>query len=311
MNFPTTHFDKLNAALRNAKLPHEDRPRIQSAIERYGEWRESLESARNQAGRFGFADDGAAFVEVMVDSLSAYKCYVDLDVIFDSPRDFLYRQKGQLKLDNSIIEEFVPHLIYPFLPEEVADSVLLGPRGCFSALSFSGGLARPLAGVGMHVRTKDQDFAISRELFIKASYESNFSRTADQKTFLAYIAAEMKTNLDKTMFQEASATAHDVKTAVAGAKYFLICEWLDMTPLSTAATDVDEVLILRGKRLGSQIRRHYGSSEGRQQYRDDYAEYLSTNPFRTQVFRRFINHVAGVFSDDEPIEEDVLDRGYF
>src|SRR5258707_5790168 len=44
---------------------------------------------------------------------------------------------------------------------------------------------------------------------------------------------------DKTMFQEACATAHDTKSAVAGAKYYLLCEWLDMTPVSTAPTDID------------------------------------------------------------------------
>ena len=47
------------------------------------------------------------------------------------------------------------------------------------------------------------------------------------------------------MFQEACATAHDVKAAVSGASYYLLCEWLDMTPLSTAPTDIDEILLLR------------------------------------------------------------------
>ena len=36
------------------------------------------------------------------------KYYIDVDLIFDSPEDFLYRQKGQLKLDNTVIEEFLP-----------------------------------------------------------------------------------------------------------------------------------------------------------------------------------------------------------
>jgi hypothetical protein len=32
-----------------------------------------------------------------------YKNYIDIKLIFDSPNDFLYRQKGQLKLDNTIL----------------------------------------------------------------------------------------------------------------------------------------------------------------------------------------------------------------
>lgn len=57
------------------------------------------------------------------------------------------------------------------------------------------------------------------------------------------------------MFQEAAATALDVKTAVPVAKYYLLCEWLDMTPISTATTAIDEVIILRkARRLASDIR---------------------------------------------------------
>ena len=41
---------------------------------------------------------------------------------------------------------------------------------------------------------------------------------------LGYVMAELKTNLDKTMYQEASATAHDIKLAVTGAKYYLLCD---------------------------------------------------------------------------------------
>src|SRR2546422_2143690 len=44
----------------------------------------------------------------MVELLNEYRLWVDVEVVFDSPDDFLYRQKGQLKLDSSIIEEFLP-----------------------------------------------------------------------------------------------------------------------------------------------------------------------------------------------------------
>ena len=46
------------------------------------------------------------------------------------------------------------------------------------------------------------------------------------------------------MFQEAAATALDIKTAIPGAAYYLLCEWLDMTPISTSTTAVDEIIIL-------------------------------------------------------------------
>ena len=158
----------------------------------------------------------------------------------------LTRQKRQLKLDNSVIEEFLPHFVTPaVLPEMVGHEVAVGPTTCFSSVYFSTSLDVPVVGGGLEVRSKDQDFAISKKLFLKASHDSSFSASVTKETHIGFVISECKTNLDKTMFQEACATAHDVKAAVSGARYYLLCEWLDMTPLCTALTDIDEILILR------------------------------------------------------------------
>ena len=89
-------------------------------------------------------------------------------------------------------------------------------------------------------------------LFLKASHNQDFSDSED--TNLAYLAVELKTNLDKTMFQEASATAYDLKLALPSSRYFLLCEWLDMTPISTALTAIEEVIVLRkAKRMSANV----------------------------------------------------------
>ena len=114
------------------------------------------------------------------------------------------------------------------------------------------------------------------------------------------------------MFQEAIATAHDAKSAVTGAKYYLLCEWLDMTPQSTAATDIDEVIILRmAKRMSSNIRAAYGTWEGRKKEKEAFAQFLRSHPFRPEMFLRFVNHINGMMGEEEPQEEDVLKNGYF
>lgn len=43
-------------------------------------------------------------VNKLVDLLNDYRLYLDVEVIFDREADFLYRQKGQTKLDNSVID---------------------------------------------------------------------------------------------------------------------------------------------------------------------------------------------------------------
>ena len=303
MPLPTPHLDKLNALLENDKLPVADRGRIDGAIAKYQEWIQAMSQVEGNQ---------EAIIDQLVSLLTGYKEWIDLDTIFDSENDFLYRQKGQLKLDNSVIEEFLPHLVSKTLPE-LDNALHIGPQSCFSAAYFTSTLTRNEDGGGLHITTKDQDFSLARKVYIRTSHEANFNdEYLSKEIYLGYICAECKTNLDKTMFQEASATAHDVKTAVPGAKYYLLCEWLDMTPVSTTSTDIDEVLILRkAKRIGSQIRRHYSTYDGRQDGREEYANYLARNPFSRDVFARLVGHIQNVLNEQTPDEGSVLNGGYF
>ncbi len=308
MRMPTPHLEKLRAALANEKLPKEDVSVIESAIRQYEKWIVDLQAVTGE--------NQSAIVSVMVNLLNAYRLYLDVDVIFDRESDFLYRQKGQIKLDNSVLEEFLPHLIYKCVIEMgSAENIIMGPTTTFSSVYFSSSLHPPVPGGGLTVRSKDQDFAIARPLFIPASHDRHFTNKEDtisKALFIGYILAECKTNLDKTMFQEAVATAHDTKSAVTGAKYFLLCEWLDMTPQSTAATDIDEVIILRKqKRLSSNVRTAYGSFAGRQKGREAYRKFLTDNPFRPEMFLRFVSHVSIALSLKEETETNVLQQGYF
>lgn len=300
---PTPHLDKISRALENEKMPPEDVAALERAKSKHAEWVSKLDDVT------GTPDERLA---ALVALYNQYRTWVDVDLIFDSERDFLYRQKGQLKLDNSVLEEFLPRLVTPeVIPEFRGLDVRVGPTYSFASAYFMSGLAAEEPGGGLSIRGKDQDFAISRPLYLRASHARSFGTYKEEVTALAYVAAECKTNLDKTMFQEATATARDVRAAVTGAKYFMICEWLDMTPLSTAATDIDEVLILPGKRLGSHVRKHLDTYARRQSKRDEYTAYLTANPARVEVFRRFVQHVRQIFSDELPIESSVLERGYF
>jgi hypothetical protein len=304
MSFPTPHLEKLSATHSNDKLPEEDRPRVEQAIERYKKWIADLDAVKGTS---------AEVLEKMVRLLNEYRMYIDVELVFDSPKDFLYRQKGQLKLDNSVIEEFLPRLMSPMvLPELEPMRVVSGPTSSFSSVYFNSSLEAPQPGGGLAVRAKNQDFAIAKPLYLKASHEKDFSQSVQQQTYISYISVECKTNLDKTMFQEACATAHDTKTAVAGARYYLLCEWLDMSPLSTAPTDIDEIIILRkAKRMNSNVRAHYSLAEKRRQRRDEYVAYLSKHSLRTDMFERLVNHIRELIRNEQPEERSVLDHGFF
>jgi len=99
---PTPHLDKLKVLLSNRRLPAADKHRVEEAIKRYQEWIKSLNKVKP-----GLKDT----VIKLVETTNTYKRFIELDLIYDSPENFLYRQKGQLKLDNTILEEFLPHLV--------------------------------------------------------------------------------------------------------------------------------------------------------------------------------------------------------
>jgi len=302
--FPRPHHEKLVATLENDKLPLSDRPRIEQAIERYKQWVGDMDAVTSETHHA---------LEALVGLLNDYRLFLDVDVIFDSENDFLYRQKGQLKLDNSVMEEFLPRAVTLCLGEQMQGQALqVGPITSFSAVYFSSGLDAPQVGAGMEVRTKAQDFAISKPLYLRASHDASFAESVEKETRVAYVVAECKTNLDKTMFQEACATAHDVKSAVVGSRYYLLCEWLDMTPLSTAPTDIDEVLILRkAKRVASNVRKDYAAAAGRRGNREDYQRHLTLYPFSPAIFERFIGHIRSLMAHEAVVEENVLEKGFF
>lgn len=302
------HGEKIVSAIQSNKMPVKDVPRLEMALQRYDEWIEKLKGIN--------AETVDELVEKLVTELNTYKNYIDINLIFDSEEDFLYRQKGQLKLDNTVIEEFMPIFVKKCVEkvEENCDIEISSQIPTFSSVYFASSLSNPNIGGGINIKTKDQDFSMSRKLYLQSSYDPQFNpeKTVKLETHLGYVLAEMKTNLDKTMFQEASATAHDIKQAVTGAKYYLLCDYLDMTPISTTTTDIDEILILRkAKRISSNIRKEFSTKIGREKWRPWYTKYLMNNPYSVDMFKRFINHIFSQMSNEELIEESVLEVGYF
>ena len=306
------HGEKIVSALESDKIPECDKVRLKEALTKYDAWVKNLNCWEDEES----PDDVEKLIDKLVDFLNEYKKFIDINLIYDSTEDFLYRQKGQLKLDNTVMEEFLPILVRRCVEKEFGETNIDidSQIKIYSSAYFASSLTMPDIGGGLSIKTKDQDFSMSRKLYLQASYSDSFSsaETVKLTTHIGYVLAELKTNLDKTMFQEASATAHDVKVAVTGAKYYLLCDYLDMTPISSKTTNIDEILILRkAKRLSSNIRKSFNTYEGRQKYRTRYVDYINNNPYSKDVLKRFIYHIFSQIKDDSIIDNDVLDIGYF
>jgi hypothetical protein len=130
------HGDKLKALSNNNKLPDGDKYRLAAQIEIYEEWIANMDTLDGE---------GDALLGSLVDLLNGYKKSVEFDFIFCANDDFLYRQKGQLKLDNTILEEFLPRLfdarLVPGFDRQTG--LECGPRASYAGLSF-GHLEKPL-----------------------------------------------------------------------------------------------------------------------------------------------------------------------
>ena len=226
-------------------------------------------------------------------------------------------KKGQHKTDNSVLEEFLPRLADTRLVPGLSriKSCTVGPQGAFAAFVFSGSVHSLLPDGGLFIKQKDQDYALSKRVYLKASTDPGFQGEDTLQTELnvAYLAAECKTNLDKTMFNEALETARSLKQAVAGSRYLLLCEWLDMGPIDTASTDIEEVIILRkAKRMGASFRAGLATASGRALAREEYVKYYDANPLSIDCFRRIVEHMKSIFPETLELDEKtVLQRGYF
>ena len=166
---------------------------------------------------------------------------------------------------------------------------------------------------GVFVKKKDLDFSVARRHHMKISRPDDEQDVFEHEFFVSFFTTEIKTNLDKTMFQEAAATAGELKRMSSDSKYILLCEWLNMTPINTKLTAMDEVIVLRRcKRLTSNLRKDFATVEGRAKARDWYGKFLDDHPLNLDGFKRLVSHLNECFpANEQDTTEAVLERGYF
>jgi hypothetical protein len=297
-NYGTPHGNKIAKALANQKAARQDKEILEEIKDAYDGW--IAELVKVVPG-----EDPKARVVRQAGLFNDYKFFVEVDCVAKRGSAWLKRQKGQLKLDSSIIEEFLLHLVHPAtLPGfERLDELAVGPNQAFMSMSFrAGSLAGLLGHPEVVVKTKDQDFTLGAQLHYAIGTTPDL-RSATRGSFvLAVLAAECKMNLDKTMFQEAAGTATRLKQGCPMAKYFLIAEFLDMTPEDVRLTDIDNVFLLRpSRRLGPQLR---GDAHAVAKYHED-------NPIRADVIWQFVEEMQSFIEAVWYDPSTVLERGSF
>jgi hypothetical protein len=296
MSSNTPHKDKLLAAIENPKCSG-DLNILKEAYSAYNSWVRQMNSLRS------IKKDR---VIEMTRLLNDYKDYLEVELISRKGTDFIKRQKGQLKLDNSVFEEFLIYLVDPNILNNLPPFDLeIGPKTAFMSLSF-----RPSRLLGLNgkpevvLKLKDQDFAIGKTIHYKFSSDPNFipAKTNQGSLYLAVLAAECKVNLDKTMFQESAGTAATLKQGCPLSKYYILVEYLDMTPEDCRLTEIDNVYLLRrAKRLPYEKRAVF--EEVRNQHQK--------SPIDSEIIWKFVQEIQN-FIDAVWYDPDAaLNRGSF
>lgn len=292
----TPHKDKLLAAISNPKALG-DKTLLEEAYSAYQQWSNRMSL---------LTSTGDEYLADLVSLLNEYKDYLEVELIARRGSEFLKRQKGQLKLDNSVIEEFLPYLVSPKLLDNLPQSYTLetGSHTSFMSLAFCPSSIQTLDKPQITIKDKDQDFAIGKSFYYKFSTDASFAqdKTIDGRLFLAVLAAECKVNYDKTMFQECAGTAARLKQGCPISKYYTLVEYLDMTPEDTRLTSIDNVFLLRrAKRLPYEKRRIFQEIEA--QHRD--------YPISVDVVRSFVNEIQQFINATWYNPEVALERGSF
>lgn len=291
----TPHRDKLIAAINNKKAKN-DKGLLEDAFKAYENWTTALSKLKTK---------GDTRVREMTKLLNEYKDYLEVDLIAKNGSPFIKRQKGQLKLDNSVMEEFLIHLVHDDVIENLPKGIETGSQTAFMSLSF-----RPSSIENLNqqpeivLKQKDQDFTIGKSIYYQLSPDSKFDKkvTTDGRLFLAVLAAEVKVNYDKTMFQECAGTASRLKQGCPLSKYYALIEYLDMKPEDVRLTDIDNVFLLRkAKRLPYEKRSIF--EEVRDQHKD--------NPICPDVMIKFVKEIQDFVNATWYDADAALKRGSF
>lgn len=289
------HQKMLKRALQNEKMGEEDIEVLNDLFESYRDMKETIGELDSE---------GRDKVDEKVDLYNEYKNEVALKVLEDAGTH-LRRSKGQLKIESSITEEFLVDLmdedIIPALEE--ADNYVTGPQNSLLSIDF---IPEDISNIGdtssINIETKDQDFVFGANVNYRLSTDDNFRNPETGDFTFSVLATECKRHIDKTMYREQIGTAGQLKQLVPFSRYYVVSDFLDMTPQNVKRTELDNVFVFRkAKRLPS----------GKRNDPDILREHLQNNPMDKNIVWKYVSEVKEFLGEQWYNPDRALDRGSF
>lgn len=197
--------------------------------------------AANEALVGPLAANDAGDQEVLarrVQLLNEYKDFIEA-------RRFAEAFDSRSNLQSSVLEEFMYYL-FRDLVNSLSEDALIGKSHSFKDIFFRPpSYAEMLRKAHSFVEKKDHDFAIG--VTVEASLKTKSGVDSEPERWdLPAVAIECKTYLDKTMLQDISTAAEQLKVRNPNAIYIVVAEWLKLTEaVNLKKLKVDQIYILR------------------------------------------------------------------
>lgn len=204
--------------------------------EKYNIWKAKNDSLKGPFKEKSSRDQ--SIVQERVRLLNEYKDFID-------QKKYAEKFDSRSNLHSSVLEEFM-YFLFRDLVYDISKSALIGKSHSFKDIFFkAGSYAEMLKSPHALIEKKDHDFSIG--VSVDTDMSCHGSNTVEQHTWdIPAIAIECKTYLDKTMLQDVSTAAEQLKTKNPDAMYIVVAEWLKLTEsVNLKKYKIDQIYILR------------------------------------------------------------------
>ena len=183
-------------------------------------------------------DSELKIIKKRVALLNDYKNFID-------QQHYAEKFDSRSNLHSTVLEEFM-YFLFKDLISDYSDKALIGKARVFKDIFFrANNFDLMIKKTNAKIEIKDHDFTIG--VRINATMNTLGSDIYDQFVWdIPAIAIECKTYLDKTMLQDASTSAEELKLRNPNAKYVVVAEWLKLTEsVNLKKYKIDQIYVLR------------------------------------------------------------------
>jgi hypothetical protein len=241
----------------------------------YQKWRVANEVLKGPTSELSVNDSQIILERVRL--LNKYKDFID-------QQHYAEKFDSRSNLHSSVLEEFL-YFLFRDMVFGISQSALLGKSHSFKDIFFRAPSYRDMVKKPHAlVEIKDHDFAIGAS--IKAIIQSEGSNIIETHDWdIPAVAIECKTYLDKTMLQDVSTAADQLKQKNPNAMYIVIAEWLKLTEsVNLKKYKIDQIYVLRKQK----------NTDREFRYDPDYQK----NPIYADVVEHCFNSVRDFLNSD-------------